>query len=177
MDVFSASERLMAMDNDSWARHANPWSGWSRVSTGTLLFLALWSGFWIGWWSLIPISLAVLWTFANPRLFSPPRSTENWATRGVLGERAFLNRTSIPIPEHHVRMGWITTVIAMFFMALCALGFWQQEFWLAFTGWHAAILAKIWFVDRMVWLWEDVKDSHPVYQAWDRADWTAEISR
>ena len=59
MDIFKAAERLMAMDDAAWTRHANPWSGISRFSCGPLLILAIWSRDWIGWWSLIPIALAM----------------------------------------------------------------------------------------------------------------------
>ena len=33
VDLGDASEKLMGMDDATWRRHANPWSGWSRVAT------------------------------------------------------------------------------------------------------------------------------------------------
>jgi uncharacterized membrane protein len=30
------------------------------------------------------------------------------------------------------------------------------------------VMPKVWFVDRMVWLYEDMKDAHPTYQSWVR---------
>jgi hypothetical protein len=50
-DVFRSLERLMAMDDRVWRRHANPWSGWTRVTVLPLLVLAIWSRVWIGWWA------------------------------------------------------------------------------------------------------------------------------
>lgn len=169
--MFKAAERLMTMDDATWARHANPLSAYSRITAGPFLFLAIWSPFWIGWWGLIPIAAAAFWTWLNPRLFPPPRSTKSWATRVVLGERVFLARKEVPIPEHHVRLGMISAYAAAPFVALFVLGLWRGDFWLAAAGFHAAILAKLWFCDRMVWLWNDMKDATEPYRRWSRADW------
>ena len=171
--MFQFAERMMTMDDATWARHANPLSGYSRFIAGPALFLALWSPYWIGWWSVLPITAAALWTWANPRLFPPPKRTDSWATRVVLGERAFLARKTVPIPVEHARIAFIATGVSVAFMALCVLGFVRADFWLAFTGFHAAILGKLWFCDRMVWLWNDMRDAHENYRRWDRAEWAA----
>jgi len=37
---------------------------------------------------------------------------------------------------------------------------------------HAALgarFSKMWLCDRMVWLYEDIKDRHPAYAAWLRS--------
>ncbi|MCR9123185.1 MAG: hypothetical protein NXH91_13030 [Phyllobacteriaceae bacterium] len=174
--LFKGAERLMAMDDASWARHANPWSAYTRFAGSVPTFLALYSGHWIGWWALVPIAVMAVWTFANPRLWVPPATTTSWAARGVLGERAYLNRKTVPVPAEHVRFANLTTACAIAFMAVAIYGFIAGIFWTAFSGFFAAILAKTWFVDRMAWLWADIKDAHPVYAAWDRADWTASFN-
>lgn len=43
-----ATERAMAMNDTVWQRHANPWSGWTRVATMPLFAIAAWSRVWIG---------------------------------------------------------------------------------------------------------------------------------
>jgi len=64
-----------------WARHANPWSGWTRVPTGAVLVYAVYRRDW-------RLLLAALgWAAVNPFLFSPPRTETAWMTRGVLAER------------------------------------------------------------------------------------------
>ena len=125
---------------------------------------------WIGLWGLVPIFLAGAWTWLNPRIFPPPKHTRTWATRAILGERAFLRRADAPIPEHHRRAGLVTTSIAVAFVLAAAFGFWRGDFALAFTAWHAATAAKLWFGDRMVWLWDDVRGSDDLYRRWDAAD-------
>jgi hypothetical protein len=54
-DVFKSLERLMSMDDRVWRRHANPWSGWTRVTALPLLVLAIWSRVWIGWWAVLAV--------------------------------------------------------------------------------------------------------------------------
>lgn len=175
MDIFAAAERLMGMDARAWARHANPWSGYSRMAGAPLVFFAFWSVYWIEWYAIITIVAALFWVWVNPRLFPPPATTTSWATKGALGERVYLNRKRVPIPEDHARAAIVTTLFSAAFFAIMIYGFIVRDFWAAFTGYHGAVLAKIWFVDRMVWLWESKKDSHPIYQKWDRAEWEADI--
>lgn len=52
MTVEKRIASAFGLDDDGWARHANPWSGRSRVSTTMpLLVAAIWSRAWIGYWS------------------------------------------------------------------------------------------------------------------------------
>ena len=37
IDVYRFSERLMAMDDATWVRHANPWSVYTRFAYNRLL--------------------------------------------------------------------------------------------------------------------------------------------
>ena len=89
------------MTDAVWMRHASPWSVGTRWTCLPLLILAIWSRTWIGRWSLVPIAAAVLWTWLNPRVFPPPRSTDNWASKGVFGERLWIDRHALPIPDRH----------------------------------------------------------------------------
>ncbi|MEO1679801.1 MAG: DUF6653 family protein [Pseudomonadota bacterium] len=173
MDIFRASERLMGMDDTVWARHANPASGLTRLFAAPIVFLAAWSFFWIGLWGMVPAALACAWIWLNPRLFPPPERADSWMARGVLGERAYLNRRRVPIPHEHARMATVATLSSVLFIVLCVVGFLRQDFWLAATGYHAAVLGKVWFVDRMAWLWDDMKSQTELYRAWAMADWSA----
>ncbi len=49
---------------EKWLKHANPWSLITRF-----LILAVWSRVWLGWYSLIPIILLIIWTLVNPVIF------------------------------------------------------------------------------------------------------------
>ena len=72
MDIFRGAERLMGMNDETWERHANPLSVYSRFSCLPLIVAAIWSRVWLGWWALAPLALAIGWTFINPRLFPAP---------------------------------------------------------------------------------------------------------
>ncbi len=53
---------LMGMSDEVWKRHANPWSGWTRVAMFPFWFLAIWSWTWIGWWAFVPVYILCVWT-------------------------------------------------------------------------------------------------------------------
>lgn len=144
------------MDEAAWARHANPWSGWTRVPCLPLLALAVWSRAWIGWWALLPVAAALAWIWVNPRVFPPPRRHDGWMTRGVLGERLWLARDRAPVPAHHRLAPNILTAIGGAGMLLAAYGLAVMAAWATIAGVAIATLAKMWFVDRMVWLHHDM---------------------
>ena len=168
MDLFSASERLMAMDDAAWRRHANPWSVYTRLSCLPLIALSIYSRAVLGWWALVPLALALGWTLLNPRVFPAPARTDGWASKGTFGERIFLNRRAVPIPERHARMAAILTSVSVAGLAVMAWGLVVLDPWAAACGVAVAILAKLWFVDRMVWLYEDMAPRHPAYAAWPK---------
>ncbi len=47
-------------------------------------------------------------------------------------------------------------------------GLYLLEIWPTLLGAVLIYLGKMWFIDRMVWLFEDMKDQHPPYAAWLR---------
>jgi hypothetical protein len=156
IDPARAAARLMQMDASVWARHVNPWSGWSRLSTLPLLAIAVWSRVWLVWGALVPIAVVLLWTWLNPRLFRAPRSTDNWMSRGVLGERLWLSADPLALPDHHVRMARLLSGAT--FVGVLVLGHGLVVLDPGFTvaGIATTMLAKLWFLDRMVWMHADM---------------------
>jgi hypothetical protein len=107
---------MLRLDAKTWERHANPWSVWTRFAILPLATAAIWSRAWIGWWSLAPVAAVIVWAVVNPGFFAPPAHTSSWASRAVLGERVWLNRRAIPIPEHHrraIRLMFLGPVVAL----------------------------------------------------------------
>ncbi|MEO0931712.1 MAG: DUF6653 family protein [Pseudomonadota bacterium] len=168
MDIFNLAERTMRMDDAVWMRHANPWSVSTRFTCLPLIILALWSRAWLGWWALLPLAIALFWTWANPRMFPPPTETNTWAAKGTFGERVFLNRKKRPIPRHHARMAAILTMLSAVGLPPLIWGVWTFDVTLTVLGVIVLVLPKVWFVDRMVWLYEDMKDQYADYASWTR---------
>lgn len=149
------TEKLMGMDDRVWARHANPWSGWTRVATLPLLAVAIWSREWIGWWALVAVTAVALWTWLNPRLFPPPASHDAWMTRGVLGEQVWLKRRISPIAAHHETMARILSTGSALGLLPFAYGLWRYDLAYTLLGLVVLMGGKLWFLDRMVWIYED----------------------
>ena len=164
----SATEKLMGMSDDVWARHTNPWSGWSRLSAFPLIALAAWSRIWIGYWA-IGLGIAVgFWIWINPRLFPAPKYTDNWMSRGVLGERVWLNRKMVPVPRTYVFSGFLLNGLA----GLAALGFLFGLMVLhlptTIIGMLISMAAKLCFVGMVGRLYDKMAVTHPPYRAWMR---------
>jgi hypothetical protein len=43
----------------------------------------------------------------------------------------------------------------------------DYSIWGAVLGTCLAYLGKSWYLDRMVWLYEDMKEDHPEYKKWE----------
>jgi len=154
-EVGRTTELVMGMTDATWQRHANPWSGWTRVATMPMLTLAIWSRVWIGWWSLVPIVGLLAWVWINPRLFPPPNSLDNWMSRGVLGERIWLAGASQDIADHHRSVIRATTWIAGVGALVWLGGVIGLNTAATLFGLATSMLGKLWFIDRMVWIQRD----------------------
>ncbi len=149
------SERMMAMKDATWDKHANPWSGWSRASVLPLLALAAWSRVWIGWWALVPALAVLLWTWLNPRLFPAPVSINNWMSKGVMGERLWLAQRDGAAPTHHTSILRVLLIVVSLGSAMLLAGLVMLDLTLTMTGLAVAMLGKFWILDRMVWIYAE----------------------
>jgi hypothetical protein len=146
--------KLFLPDDDSWLKHANPWSVWSRFATLPFVVLSIWSRVWIGWYCLIPVSILVLWILINPTLFSKPKDYSSWGAKAVLGERVLMKRKEAPIPESHSKVITILNVLQSVSGVILIYGLWRLNIELTLHGIAYVYLTKMWFLDRMVWLYE-----------------------
>ncbi len=166
MNLEQRIARAFSMDETTWERHSNPWSVWTRFTATPLLALAFWSRAWLRWWATPLVVLALLWTWLNPRVFGKPRSTDSWASKAVLGERVWMNRNEIPIPERHRVLPNILSAVSGLGSAFLIWGVATLRVWPTLLGAALVYLGKLWFIDRMVWLYEDMKDANPEYRSW-----------
>lgn len=157
--LYSGAERLMAMDDSTWERHANPWSVYTRVPILPCLALSVWSRVWIGWGSVVAVVLVLVWTYLNPRVFPAPKDQNTWASRGVLGERVFLKRRAEVAP-HHLRWANALAIASLPGLVVLVLGVWQLKAEWAIFGTALTMGPKLWFVHRMGWLYADWLAEH-----------------
>ena len=161
--------RLFGLQGDSWMRHANPLSVWTRFAVLPLLAVSIWSRDWIGWWCLVPVALSLVFMVVNPLLFPKPRSTRNWASKGVFGERIWADRNTVELPAQFkaTRVANVTYAFQLVGMAVLAWGLVELDVLATVAGLVIVQCAKAWFLDRMVLLFEDMKTRNPEYAAWE----------
>jgi len=71
----------------------------------------------------------------------------------------------IEIPEHHVKATFALTILSMMGAIILLYGLVKLEPISTITDCTITYLGKLWFVDRMVWLFEDLKE-HPEFKNW-----------
>jgi hypothetical protein len=148
------------LQGENWIKHANPWSIWTRFATLPFLILAVWSRVWIGWYSLIPILILIIWLKINPTLFKKPKSLDNWGSKSVLGEKYWSERKQTPVPKHHHALIIILTILQSIGGITLIVGLWQLDINLTAIGSITVYMAKMWFLDRMVWVFENMKTAN-----------------
>jgi len=89
-------------------------------------------------------------------------SFETWASKAVFGERVWLNRDVVPVPDRHRTVPNVLSVLSGVGMLFVFRGVLLFETLPALFGMALVYTGKLWFLDRMVWLWEDMKDN-PAY--------------
>ncbi|MEL7212195.1 MAG: DUF6653 family protein [Pseudomonadota bacterium] len=162
MRVYQRIEALFAPSADVWERHSNPLSGWTRVPILPLLALAIYARLWIGWWCFLPIALLVLWAFVNPRAFPPPKDRSAWMTSAAYGERIWLNQKTDPIPAHHAKALKVLAPLPLLGTPALFWGLYSLDAALSAVSVGFVVITKMWFLDRMVWLYEETpKDARP----------------
>jgi hypothetical protein len=143
----------------AWRRHANPWSVYTRIPIPALLVAAIWSRAWIGWWSLVPIGLCLMWTLANPRVFPPPRTLDHWAARSVMGETRWAKRKSTPLPPRHRTAPLVLGLLSAAGLPFLVWGLVVLDPWITLFGLAVQMTGKLWFLDRMALLYDDVSSA------------------
>ena len=161
--------KAFGLEGDKWLRHANPASVWTRFAIMPVLAVAIWSYDWIGWWSLVPTGLVLVFLMINPLLFHEPSSTRNWASKAVFGERIWADRNKVEIPAQF-RLSKVPAVSTAFqFIGLVALAY--GLIWLDPTAVVSGVLiaqvAKSWYLDRMVLLFDEMKGLSVEYASWE----------
>jgi hypothetical protein len=160
MSVESQLAKLFGLHGEqAWRRHANPWSVYTRIPIPLLLVAAIWSRVWIGWWSLLPVGVVLAWTAVNPRVFPAPRSLDSWASRSVLGETVWARRKETPIPARHRTAPLVLSGLSAAGLPFLVWGLVVLDPWITLFGLAVQMTGKLWFLDRMALLYDDVSSA------------------
>ena len=128
---------MAIMKEQTWERHSNPWSVWTRVLTNPLVYLPVWNRSWRR------AVAAGSWFLLNPRLFSPPQNDSSWATRSVLGEQIWTRKLRVDLPMS------ISILSALFFL-MALYSAYVRRLWRLMSFGGLALGFKLWFLKRMV---------------------------
>ena len=83
-----------------------------------------------------------------------------------MGERVWLNRDAVPVPAYHRTVPNVLSTVSAISVIFIIWGVLVFDLWPTLFGTMLAYLSKLWFVDRMVWLWQDMQDATPEYRSW-----------
>jgi hypothetical protein len=86
----------------------------------------------------------------------------------VFGKRVYLQRDFHPIPVEHVNAATLLSIDSGVGLLFFVAGLLTQEPAAFIAGGAVVLLCKFWFIDRMVWLFEDMKAHGPEYAPWLR---------
>ncbi|OIQ17200.1 MAG: hypothetical protein BM556_13385 [Bacteriovorax sp. MedPE-SWde] len=150
-------QKVFGMTDEVWDKHSNPWSVWTRFASLPFLILAFWSAHHIGIYSLIPILILVAWLWINPRLFSRPNTQESWASKAVLGEKIWINDRDSRIINKHSTVVRFSTAISFIGFLFLIRSVYAQDVTMCLLSTIILYTGKMWFLDRMVWVYEDKK--------------------
>jgi len=154
--IGSRTAAAFGLDGDTWQRHANPWSVYTRIPIPALFVAAIWTYAWVGWWSLVPIAVVCVWAAINTTVFPPPRSLDHWASRAVLGETFWLDRKKVPVPPRHRIAPLVLTAINILGLPFIVWGLVVLDAGLVLFGLAVHMAGKNWFLDRMALLYDDM---------------------
>jgi len=167
MKILDRTTKIFGLNDETWMQHSNPWSVWTRFIILPLLAISIWSREFIGVYSIVLVGVLIFWTWINPRFFGKPITTKRWSSKAVLGERVWLKRTELPIPEHHVKAAAILNIITGSGLPFLIWGLYTLHIYSVVLGLFIVIVGKMWFLDRMVWLYEDMKNKSEEYISWE----------
>lgn len=148
MSAVRAIAGAFRMTDETWRRHANPWSVYTRFAAIPPLLLAIWSRTWIGWWALAAVAVVAVWLWLNPRVFRPVDRPTAWASRGIYGERIWATERARLSPAQRGAFRWIA-IPGVVGAALLLWGMVALDVWPTVFGTSLVVLAQLWRIDRL----------------------------
>ncbi|MFB6171754.1 MAG: DUF6653 family protein [Haloarculaceae archaeon] len=124
-----------------WARHSNPWSGWSRLLLTPGLLYAVYRRNWRF------LALVVAFAVVNPVLFPPPDDRDAWMTRVVLAERWWTETGHGTLGSSYPN---VCNSLNLPVFAYALLAAWRRQPARAALAGTLSTALKLWFVAALV---------------------------
>lgn len=168
MDLGKKIPSVFGLEGDTWMRHSNPTSVWTRFAVLPMLIGSIWSRKWIGRRALVPLAGSSAWMLMNPLFFKEPRSTRNWASKAVFGERIWTERDRAELPDRfNSHMPDVATLYQAIGLGPLAYGLAKLKATPTVLGMLMVQGGKLWYLDRMVLLFEEMKTRDIEYARWE----------
>ncbi len=89
-------------------------------------------------------------------------------SQGVLGERVWLSRDKVPVPNHHRTVIYVLNLVSGAGVILVIWGVAALAICPTLLGTVVVFMSKLWGLDRMVWLYREMEATTPEYARWLR---------
>jgi len=132
---------MPVLSEKTWERHSNPWSGWTRVLSLPLIFVPIW------YHNLYGLIAVIIWFAINPFIFPKPKSTDNWMSKSIFGEKLWTDKYRLDFPQ-------LLNVLNGVFFIITIYASYYNMFWHVFYSVMASFIFKMWYLDRMVFYFE-----------------------
>ena len=139
---------IFGLNDENWLRHSNPWSVWTRMAAFAVAMAAILLRGALGWWTLVPVGLCVVFMFVNTRVFPPVTNPERWDEKGIYGERLWSQKA--PVAQPHRRAIAMIIAIAAAGIPILIWGLVTVQIWPTVFGWSLVFLSQLWQIDRFV---------------------------
>ncbi|WP_298965228.1 DUF6653 family protein [uncultured Roseibium sp.] len=158
---------LQLRAHGAMARPASAMVTYIKIVAPCALTAALWTHVWLGSFGSILIAVAVMAGFlALSRLFIAAGKRSGWARRVSFGERVWLNRMVVPIPQNlNFR---ITTLYLVFWTGtlVAMTGGFTASLLLALSGLTVAYATQFVCFRKLIHLHSIMQDKTALYRFW-----------
>ncbi len=159
--------RHLSMQSAALTRLSKPRNLFIRALLLPALLTPLWYQATLGWFWATALSLAaVAWIWIIPPFSKGNTGAKSWLQKATLGERMWLNRMFVPIPNTYHQKALALLIVGLLSVAAAIWGATAHDILIMLTGAILAYLAKFASMFVMVKLFEHMKNAHPIYKSW-----------
>jgi hypothetical protein len=95
----------------------------------------------------------------DPRVFPAPRSLDSWVSRSVLGETVWARQKDTSVPPRHRLAPMVLSIVSAVGLLFLVWGLIVLDPWITAFGLAVQTAGKLWFLDRMALLYDDVSSA------------------